>query len=365
MLKPIRVFIVDDSAVARQINTKVVTEAHDNFTVVGSAPNGKIALEKLKLSRYKADVILMDIMMPEMDGIETISHILDRFPTPVIIVSSLSQEDVDIALSNKGMSAFESGAVEFVNKPNILDKRDFFRFRRVLKEKISALSQVNLQLAYTGFDFKSFLKDEEVEEVKIKYKVEKTQYRNLVIVIGASTGGPRAISLILSKLASRFPPIVIVQHMPKEMTDFWVKRLQSLYPHLRIKLSSHNEILKQNHVYIAPGGKHCAIRSGKTIRLYTGEPVNFVMPSIDVTFISAAKAYGNNVLAFILTGMGKDGLEGARMIKRAGGSVLAEHESTAVIYAMPRAIVEANLADDVVPLHDIPKFIRRQGWMSS
>lgn len=365
MNKSIRIFIVDDSAVARQINKKVVTEANHNFIVIGTAPNGKIALEKLSLTRYKADVILMDIMMPEMDGIETISHILDRFPTPVIIVSTLSQKEVEIALSNEGMSAFESGAVEFVKKPNISDKADYSRFKRVLKKKISILAQVNLQRAYRGFDFKKFLKDEEIEEVKIKYKVDKAQYRNLVMIIGASTGGPRAISLILSKMAPRFPPVVIVQHMPREMSQIWAKRLQILYPHLRIKIPNDNEMLRQNHVYIAPGGKHFSILSGKTIHLYKGELVNFVIPSVDVTLISAAKVYGNNVLALVLTGMGKDGLEGARTIKQVGGSVMAEHESTAVIYAMPQAVVDANLADEIVPLHDIPKYIRRKGWMTS
>ena len=365
MKPPVRIFIVDDSAVARQIHTKVVTEASSQFTVVGTAPNGQIALEKLKLSRYRADVILMDIMMPEMDGIETISHIMDQFPTPVIIVSSLSHKDVDIAFSNKGMSAFESGAVEFVKKANVLDKKDFFRFKRSLKQKISNLSQVNLQRAYTGFDLHSFLKEDIIEDIKIKENVEKEQYRNLLIVIGASTGGPRAISLILSKIAPRFPPIVVVQHMPEEMTEFWVKRLQGLYPHLKISLPSNNEILKQNHIYIAPGGKHSAIRSGKTFYIYSGEPVNFVQPSIDITLMSAAEAYGSNVLALVLTGMGKDGLEGARAIRKTGGKVIVEHKSTAVIYAMPQAVVDAKLADNIIPLHDIPTYIRRQGWMSS
>ncbi len=366
MNRPIRVFIVDDSAVARQINSKIVAEADKRFIVVGTAPNGKIALEKLKFSRYRADVILMDIMMPEMDGIETISHIFDRFPTPVIIVSSLSQEDVDIALTNKGMSAFESGAVEFVRKANVLDKKDLDRFKHNLKEKISILSQVNLQRAYKGFDFRSFLREEISEDIEAeRIRIEKEQYRNLIIVIGASTGGPRAISLILSKIALKFPPIVIVQHMPKEMTEIWVKRLQVLYSHLNIKLPSQNEIIKQNTVYIAPGGKHCAINSGKTFHLYTGKPVNFVMPSVDITLMSAADVYGKNVLALILTGMGKDGLDGAKIIKERGGTVLVEHEATAVIYAMPRWIVEAKLADDIIPLHDIPTYIRRKGWMSS
>ncbi|MFX0086727.1 MAG: chemotaxis-specific protein-glutamate methyltransferase CheB [Candidatus Hodarchaeota archaeon] len=366
MKRPIKVFIVDDSAVARQINSKVVMEADKQFIVVGTAPNGKIALEKLKFSRYRADVILMDIMMPEMDGIEAISHIFDRFPTPVIIVSSLSQEEVDIAISNKGMSLFETGAIEFVRKANVLDKRDLERFKRNLKEKILILSQINLQKAYKGFDFRSFLREELPEEIKKeKIRVEEEEYRNLVIVIGASTGGTGAISLILSKITLKFPPIVIVQHMPKEMTEFWVKRLQLRYPYLNIKLPSQDEIIKQNTVYIAPGGKHCTIRSGKTFHLYIGKPVNFVMPSIDITFMSAAEVYGKNVLALILTGMGKDGLNGARAIKKTGGTVLVEHEKTAVIYAMPRAVVEAKLADDIIPLYDIPTYIRRRGWMSS
>ena len=365
MKKESKVFIVDDSAVVRQKVSEFLKKSHKNITVVGGAPNGRVALAKLALPKYKSDVVLVDAIMPEMDGFETIGHIMDRFPTPVIMISGLTEKEVNRSLTNLGMSAFESGAVEYVKKPDPTVLNDVKRFQRELIYKITHLSHLNLTRAYTSFDFQSFLKEEEIEELPLIEKPERIikEFKDQLIVIGASTGGPRAISLILSKIPSSFPPIIVIQHMPEGMVEPWVKRLQTLHSHLNIEIPTNGEKLRENKVYIAPGGKHCGLKSGKSFHLFGDERVNYVIPAIDVTFIDAAAVYGKNVLGIVLTGMGKDGFEGAKKIKAAGGKIFAEHESTSIIYAMPKAIAEGKLADEIVPLHNIPNSIRRYGWI--
>ncbi len=356
MKKEIRVLVVDDSAVARHRISEIIKNSGKKINIVGTAPTGRVALNKMEIPKFKPDIVTMDIMMPEMDGFETIGHIMDRFPVPVIIVSSLSQKDIDVSLSNLGMAAFESGAVEFVRKPSIDDTYDEKRFRRELIEKIINLSQVDLTKVITGFDFQSFIEEGDIDKPVVIEKPKKPlkKFTDLLIVIGASTGGPRAISLILSKIPRKFPPIVIIQHMPQEMVGQWVERLTRLYPHLNIRLPKNKELIQQNRVYIAPGGRHCAIQGTKRFKLYKGEKVNFLMPAIDVTLNSAAEVYGKNIIGVILTGMGKDGLEGSKRIKAANGSIIAEHKSTCVIYGMPKAVIDGNVVDTVVPLHKIP-----------
>lgn len=358
----VRVLVVDDSAVARQTISRIISESNKAIEVVATAPNGKIALEKMPIPKFKPDVVTMDIMMPEMDGFETIGHIMDRFPTPVIIVSALSHKDIDAALSNSGMTAFESGAVEFVKKPNPQVSSDEKRFKRELIDKIINLSETNLPQALRGFDFKSFLKEDEMPKPIVTRETKRTVkgFHETLIVIGASTGGPRAVSLILSKIPPVFPPIIVVQHMPEEMVESWAKRLQSLYPHLKIKIPSDKEFIEPNRVYIAPGGRHCAVKDGRRFHLHNGPKVNFLRPAIDVTLISASEVYRENILGVILTGMGKDGYEGAKRIKAIGGKIFAEHESTCVIYGMPKVIIEGGLADRVAPLHTIPAIILGQ-----
>ena len=365
MKKEIRVFVVDDSAVFRHSISKILTDSNKRIDVIGTAPNGKIALQKMDIPKYKSDIVTMDIMMPEMDGIETIGHIMDRFPVPVVIVSSLSQKDIDAFVSNKGMAAFESGMVEFVRKPST-DDRDDNRFKRELLDKILNLSQINIKKVFGSFDFQSFLEEGEIEKPLVIEKPKRVlkKFSDLLIVIGASAGGPRAVSTILSKIPGKFPPVVIIQHIsPNEIVKQWVTRLQKLHDHLNIRIPKNNELIKPNVVYIAPGGRHCAIQETKRFKLYKGEKVNFLMPAIDVTFDTASKVYKENVIGVILTGMGKDGFEGSRKIKAANGSIIAEHESTCAIYGMPKAVIEGKLVDTVVPLHKIPSVLSKLCWV--
>jgi two-component system chemotaxis response regulator CheB len=186
---------------------------------------------------------------------------------------------------------------------------------------------------------------------------------NKIIVIGASTGGPKAIHFLLTNLPPISPPIIIVQHMPKEMMNIWAERLQNMHSELNISLAKNNAKIRPNKIYIAPGGFHCVIVQGKAIQLVDGEKVNFVIPAIDVTFDSAAAVYGKNVLGIVLTGMGHDGLNGAIKIKTNGGTVFAEHESTSIIASMPNAVISAGKADKVIPLHKIPSELRLSKWV--
>ena len=191
------------------------------------------------------------------------------------------------------------------------------------------------------------------------------KYQNKLIIIGASVGGPNAISLLLSEFSTHFPPVIIIQHIYEQMVTPWVNNLRKHFPRLRISIPKSGEFIKPDQIYIAEGGKHCEVKYGRKIHSYRGELVNFVIPSIDITFISAAKIYGENVLGIILTGTGRDGAHGAKKIKESGGSIFAEHESTCVVDSMPKAVIEANLADKVLPLHAIPSHLCIDGWMQN
>ncbi|MFW9992997.1 MAG: chemotaxis-specific protein-glutamate methyltransferase CheB [Candidatus Odinarchaeota archaeon] len=361
-----RIMIVDDSAVFRKYLTSIINSSRKNMMVIASAPNGKICLTKMAIPAYKPDVVILDIFMPEMDGIETFNHIMDRFPTPVIFISSMKQKEVSKLFSSAGMAAFETGTVEFVSKPDKADKEGGKKFEREIIEKIINLSPVNLQKVAEGFDIAKFMREETPRSSLRTRAASGTIYvppREKLIIIGASTGGTRAISLILSKFPLKSPPVIIIQHIPDMMVEHWAERLQNLYASLDINVATNGESLLPSKIYIAPGGKHLVVERGKSISLVEGERVNFVIPSIDVTMISAAKAYRQHVLGIILTGMGKDGTDGARKIKNYGGKIFAEHESTCMVSSMPKSVIEENLADRIIPLHEIPGAIFTSGWI--
>ena len=366
MQDTIRVFLIDDSAIVRQQISKMIKNSRKNIVLIGTAMNGRIALEKMILPRNKADVVIIDVVMPEMDGIETINHIMDRFPTPVIVISALrKKEEIDVALSELGVAAFESGTVEFVRKPDPLVSNDINRFERELIHKIENLSKIDFLKIFSIFNIESLVKEKSIVKPLVREapQIILDRYRSKIIVIGASTGGPRAISMILSMLPNNFPPILIIQHMPIGMVKPWVTRLRKMYPDLKIQVANNGTLLRPNHIYIAPAGKHCLINRNKRIKLMVGEKVNFVIPAADVTFESVAKTYGKDCLGIILTGMGQDGVNGAKLIRNSGGKIIAEDESTCIIPSMPKAVIEANLADRISPLHKIPTSIRGLGWI--
>ncbi|UCG01183.1 MAG: chemotaxis-specific protein-glutamate methyltransferase CheB [Candidatus Heimdallarchaeota archaeon] len=361
-----RVFLIDDSAIVRQQISQMIMNSEKNIIVVGTAMNGRIALEKMILPRNKADVVIIDVVMPEMDGIETINHIMDRFPTPVIVISALKKKkEIDVALSELGVAAFESGTVEFVRKPDPWIPNDKERFKNELILKIENLAKIDFLKIFSIFNIESLVKEEAIAKPLIKEpsQVILNRHRAKIIVIGASTGGPRAISMIFSMLPNNFPPILVIQHMPIGMVKPWVTRLKKMYSNLMIEVANNGVLLRPNHIYIAPSGKHCLVNHNKRIKLESGEKVNFVIPSADVTFKSVAEVFGKDSLGIILTGMGQDGCRGARIIKDSGGKIIAEDESTSIIPSMPKAVIEGELADRISPLHKIPTSIRGLGWI--
>ncbi|MFX0181505.1 MAG: chemotaxis-specific protein-glutamate methyltransferase CheB [Candidatus Hodarchaeota archaeon] len=362
----IKVLLVDDSAIFRYTITKILKNSGKNIRIIETAVNGKNTLKKMERIKDKVDIIVMDIVMPEMDGIKTVGYIMDRFPTPVILSSSQREKkEIDLALSDLGMSNIESGVVEFVKKPDPTYPNDRERFEKELILKIESLSKLDFSRIFSILNLKT----------KIHLKRKKTllprppsystwdEYRDKIIVIGTSTGGPRAVSILLSMLPSNFPPIILVQHMPDGMITPWTKRLQSAYSQLKIRLAWDGAILQPGSFYVAPTGKHCIVKPGKWISLVDGEKVNFVIPSVDVTFRSAANVYGRNTLGIILTGMGKDGYEGAKRIKLAGGKIIAEHQSTCIMDSMPDTVIKADLADRISPIHQIAKTMIGIGWI--
>lgn len=334
--------------------------------MVGTAPNGRIALIKIYFPKYKPDIIIMDILLPEMDGYEIVSHIMNRMPIPVIIVSALNQADVNLTLTDLNLPAFASRAIKFVKKTDKNNLNDEKRFKNELIEKIIILSKTNPPPLKSRLDFRSFLQTIEIEKIfrKINLKETSKDFRRVLITIGASAGSTQAILFILSKIPAEFPPILIVEHTPEEMTPPYVEWLQSLFPHLDITVAMDGVLLRSNRVYIAPGGKQCIVNKMKTLQVYSNEYRTPYNPSIDKTFISATRIYGSGVIGIILSGLSAtDTLEGVRKIKSAGGVIIAEHESTCIFYAMPKEIIDEGLADEIVPAFDIPSVIHKYGYI--
>ncbi|MFX0051808.1 MAG: chemotaxis protein CheB [Candidatus Hermodarchaeota archaeon] len=362
----IKVLLVDDSAIFRYHINKVIMKSGKNIRIIETAVNGKKALEKMEKIRDKVDIIIMDIMMPGMDGIETVGYIMDRFPTPVILSSGKKKKrEIEIALSDLRMSNLESGAVEFVKKPDSLHPNDDLRFEKELIFKIENLTRIDFNKISSIYDLKAKIQQQR-KEIPLPIPPSYSTWdlhRNKIIVIGTSTGGPQAVSILLSMLPMKFPPIIIIQHMPDGMIAPWTVRLQKAFPQLKIRLAWSGALLQPSTIFIAPTGKHCIIEPGKWINLVDGEKVNFVIPAADVTFRSASKVYGRETLGIILTGMGRDGFKGAKIIKSVGGKIIAEHHSTSIMNSMPDSIIKANLADRISPINQITNTMRGLGWI--
>lgn len=333
--KIIRVLVVDDSAYIRKV-MKQMLERSPFIEVVGTAINGAEALEKVK--ELDPDVITLDLIMPEMNGVEFLKALMPTNPKPVLIASIASEN------GRMTMDAIEAGALEYIQKPTALATERMFEISNELIEKVKALSQTRIAKPETS-------------PTSIPSKSLTHNGRFDIVVIGVSTGGPQALRQILPLIPADFPlPICIVQHMPEGYTALFCERLneQSM---IKVTEAQEGMVLKPGTAIIAKAGKHLAIeplRNGeKIVKLVAGTSASLHCPSVDFLFRSAAKAYGDKVLGVVLTGMGNDGTEGAAWIKAKGGIVLTEDESTCVVYGMPRSVAEANLADEVIPVDKI------------
>ncbi|MDM7920139.1 MAG: chemotaxis response regulator protein-glutamate methylesterase [Methanosarcina sp.] len=343
----IRALIVDDSALIRKVLSDILNQ-DPKISVIGTAVNGKDGLEKIK--RLKPDVVLLDNIMPVLDGLKTLSHIMKEFPTPVVIVSALGERAEEITLT-----AFEYGAVEVIEKPAGILSQSMPEMAEEICRKVRAASKANLKNLGCMRDFES--RSSEISPKKENWLRERSGSVRNVLAIGASTGGPRALEKLIGSLPADIPAaVLVVQHMPQGFTASLSKRLDEKSA-LRVKEAQEGDIVEEGTVLIAPGNYHMEISRNKvngfeenTVHLSCGPKELGSRPSANVLFRSVASIYGSRVISLILTGMNCDGADGAEEVKKMGGKVIAEARSSCVIYGMPGEIVRRNLADLVLPL---------------
>lgn len=328
----IKVLIVDDSSFLRH-QIRQIVNAHPKLTVIGEANNGKEAISKTQ--KLKPDVITMDYEMPLMDGITAVREIMHQTPTPILMFSSMTLSGARITLD-----ALEAGAVDFLPKQLESVASSKSKIRTILCEKIIAVSGKDKPLPKNA----SAPKRSKIET--------KTIRKPELLAIGTSTGGPVALQKIISNLPAGFSmPIVIIQHMPAAFTGAFAERLDKLSK-ITVKEAQDNDVLKPGHVYIAPGGKQMMLSGRDKLKILAGDDRVNYKPCVDVTFGSIANQFNGRVLAIVLTGMGADGREGARMLKAKGHNVWAQDSKSCVIDGMPSAVINADLVDEVVSLND-------------
>lgn len=352
MAAPVRVLVVDDSPFMRYTIAKHLA-ADPDIVVVGSATDGLDALSKIPA--LTPDVVTLDVEMPRMDGLTALEHIMQDCPTPVVMLSSLTQRGTRTTIQ-----ALMRGAVDFVAKPTT--STDMRAVVTDLSSKIKAAALTHHangpSTKHNGSISVPATHPPVTPLVAPPVKKAKTGLRPFkegdpVVVIGASTGGPRALQQVLTGLPAELPAaIIVIQHMPAGFTRSLAQRLNELSG-LTVQEAAEGDRLALGLALLAPGDFHMKLEQGKKIGLDQGPRVNHVRPAVDVAMESAAQLYGSAVIGVVLTGMGSDGALGARSIKQAGGRIIAEDESTTVVYGMPRSVVEANLADRVVPLPDV------------
>ncbi|MCH5519696.1 chemotaxis response regulator protein-glutamate methylesterase [Pseudomonas syringae] len=379
----VKVLVVDDSGFFRRRVTEILS-SDPNIVVVGTATNGKEAIEQALA--LKPDVITMDYEMPMMDGITAVRHIMQRIPTPVLMFSSLTHEGARVTLD-----ALDAGAVDFLPK-NFEDiSRNPQKVKQLLCEKINSISRSNRRSsgfgsagATTAAPAPSTLTSRASAPAPAPARAvpsrtatpaaasaapahhapahpttsgtaKRKAYK--LVAIGTSTGGPVALQRVLTQLPANFPaPLVLIQHMPAAFTKAFAERLDKLCK-ISVKEAEDGDVLRPGLALLAPGGKQMMVDGRGTVKILPGDERLNYKPCVDITFGSAAKSYGDKVLSVVLTGMGADGREGARLLKQAGSTVWAQDEASCVIYGMPMAIVKAELADAIYSLDDIGRHL--------
>lgn len=376
----LRVLVVDDSNFF-QLRLKEIINQHPELQVIGFASNGQEAVEKA--AELKPDIITMDFEMPVMDGVTAIKLIMAHRPVPILMFSSLTYEGARITLD-----ALAAGAMDFIPKNFAEVSRDSTVLKRKLHEKLLLLARAGFRsggsgsapvapaarprpapasapVAETSRTRETPLRPSPVPASSARPASSATdtlKKQPEIIVIGASTGGPVALTDVLTALPANFPrPIVLVQHMPENFTKAFAERLNKQC-RIRVREAVDGDALEPGLALLAPGGKQFMLdkRSGGRVRVLPDDDRLNYKPSLDITFGSAANVFGDRVLGIVLTGMGSDGCKGARLIKDAGSCIWSQDEASSVIYGMPMAVAKANLTDRVLTLKEIGPRLARE-----
>lgn len=336
----IRVLIVDDSAVVRQVLTDGLSKMTD-IEVVGTAIDPYMARDKI--ARLKPDVITLDVEMPRMDGLTFLSKLMQHHPMPVVVVSSLTPENSESALR-----ALSLGAVEIVSKPGTQ-----FSTPDVQKHLAQAIRTASRAKVFAR-------QSETVNKSPTSYSTLETTHK--IIAIGASTGGTQAIEKVLKDFPANAPGTVICQHMPPGFTASFAKRLDQVCA-MEVREAKNGDAVVPGVALVAPGNQHMLLqKSGAKyfVVLKDGPPVHFQRPAVDVLFQSVARHAGQNAIGVILTGMGADGAKGLLDMKNSGAYTFAQDEQSCVVFGMPKAAIQLDAANEIVPLNSVTHSVFRK-----
>jgi two-component system chemotaxis response regulator CheB len=351
--RKIKVLVIDDSALIRGVLKEIINRETD-MECVGAAPDPLVARELIKA--LNPDVLTLDVEMPKMDGLDFLARLMRLRPMPVLMISTLTEGG-----SNITFRALELGAVDFVAKPKLDIARGMEEYAIEITDKIRAVAQAQVRKKIIDpLIHEKFSADAILPSAKGRYSSTEK-----LIVIGASTGGTEAIKEVLNKLPADAPGVLVTQHMPEHFTKSFADRLNSLCK-ISVKEAEHNERILPGFAYIAPGNSHLLIkRSGARymVALNQGPLVNRHRPSVDVLFRSAANVAGANALGIILTGMGKDGVQGMLEMKQAGSHTIAQDEASCVVFGMPKEAIAAGGVCEVLALQNIAR--RTMEYLSS
>jgi two-component system chemotaxis response regulator CheB len=331
--KPIRVLVVDDSALMRRMITDILS-SDPQLQVVDTAEDPYVAREKIK--RINPDVITLDVEMPRMHGLDFLEKIMKLRPMPVVMISSLTTEGAEVTLR-----ALELGAVDFIGKPTDWE-HSFEEKRQEIISKVKAAAKARVRPLRN-------------DPAAIAPSVSHFNSNGWVVAMGASTGGVEALGQVLTSLPSGSPPILIAQHMPERFVPFFVQRLNSVCQ-IRIAEAVHGQLIQPGHAYISPGSMHLQLAGmpgSYRCQLHDGERVSGHRPSVDVLFRSFADKAGAGAVGVILTGMGRDGAEGLLAMRQAGAHTIGQDESSSLIYGMPKVAFEVGAVQEQLPLRKV------------
>jgi two-component system chemotaxis response regulator CheB len=344
MKNPVRVLVVDDSALMRKLIPNIL-ERDDSIEVVGTAMDGHFALKKIE--DLSPQVVTLDLEMPGMNGIDTLKEIMRRWRLPVIVVSSHSTAGASITLK-----ALALGAFDFVAKPKDVSARMPKIADELIKKIRAAAQSAGVQTQFLPGEIHS------AQPSKLR-PIAPTH----IIAIGVSTGGPNALQYLFSKLPVEFSgSLLVVQHMPDGFTELFAKRLDESCP-IRVKEAQSGDLLVAGRALICPGNRHMKVRKlplGNVAVLAEEAPVNGHRPSVDVLFHSVAEAFGPQAMAVLMTGMGEDGAFGMGEIRAAGGFTVAQSQETCVVFGMPKAAIERGYVMRIADLQDLPNILQAQ-----